>query len=210
VGHWRADANAGIETLEECIFELLLSGQTDSPVFRFGQSRNLERIEGPLRSSASCLFFRRQIRKEDHADCSMHPLITARHHEMWTNFEERHAEIGPREQLEIHSSGLYPGIRVARLMSTRKARRSPGERSSESMRCFDLDGVRFRLIGAAPRQRAASSNAVTSATSRRSSEVSRKWPKQPSPISDLGLAVQERIQCRRQGMGCEGTHIGHE
>src|SRR5882757_9997950 len=101
------------------------------------------------------------------------------------------------EQLEnTLLQGLYPGIRVARLNVP--PGRLEDHRENEvqkSMRCFDLDGVRFRLIGASASAKSGKFYAVDERYEPAIAERFRKWPE--AAITYFGILVspcKQRIQ----------------
>jgi len=84
-------------------------------------------------------------------------------------------------------------------MSRREARRSPRERSSEIDESFDLDGVRFRLVGASASAKSGKFYAVDERYEPAIAERFRKWPE--AAITYFGILVspcKQRISCPTQ------------
>ena len=92
--------------------------------------------------------------------------------------------------------GLYPGIRVARLnVPPGRLEDHQENEVQRSMRSFDLDGVRFRLIGASASAKSGKFYAVDERYEPAIAERFRKWPE--AAITYFGILVspcKQRIQ----------------
>jgi hypothetical protein len=124
------------------------------------------------------------------------PVITLDINEMG-QMKRRLPRLTREEQLEnTLLEGLYPGIRVARLnVPPGKLEDHQENEVQKSMRCFDLDGVRFRLIGASASAKSGKSYAVDERYEPAIAERFRKWPE--AAITYFGILVspcKQRIQ----------------
>src|SRR5467141_2305625 len=92
--------------------------------------------------------------------------------------------------------GLYPGIRVARLnVPPGRLEDHQENEVQKSMRSFDLDGMRFRLIGASASAKSGKFYAVDERYEPAIAERFRKWPE--AAITYFGILVspcKQRIQ----------------
>src|SRR5467141_475279 len=124
------------------------------------------------------------------------PVITLDINEMG-QMKKRLPRLAREEQLEnTLLQGLYPGIRVARLnVPPGKLEDHQENEVQKSMRCFDLDGVRFRLIGASASAKSGKFYAVDERYEPAIAERFRKWPE--AAITYFGILVspcKQRIQ----------------
>jgi len=112
------------------------------------------------------------------------PVITLDINEMGQT-KRRLPRLTREEQLEnTLLQGLYPGIRVARLnVPPGKLEDHQENEVQKSMRCFDLDSVRFRLIGASASAKSGKFYAVDERYEAAIAERFRNGRKLPSPIS---------------------------
>ena len=92
--------------------------------------------------------------------------------------------------------GLYPGIRVARLnVPPGKLEDHQENEVQKSMRCFDFEGARYRLIGASASAKSGKFYAVDERYEPMIAERFRKWPE--AAITYFGILVspcKQRIQ----------------
>jgi len=124
------------------------------------------------------------------------PVITLDINEMGQT-KRRLPRLTQEEQLEnTLLQGLYPGIRVARLnVPPGRLEDHQENEVQKSMRCFDLDGVRFRLIGASASAKSGKFYAVDERYEPVIAERFRKWPE--AAITYFGILVspcKQRIQ----------------
>ena len=111
--------------------------------------------------------------------------------------KKRLPRLTQEEQLEnTLLQGLYPGIRVARLnVPLGKLEDHQENEVQKSMRCFELDGVRFRLVGASASAKSGKFYAVDERYEPAIAERFRKWPE--AAITYFGILVspcKQRIQ----------------
>ena len=124
------------------------------------------------------------------------PVITLDINEMG-QMKKRLPRLAKEEQLEnTLLQGLYPGIRVARLnVPPGRLEDHQENKVQKCMRCFDLDGVRFRLIGASASAKSGKFYAVDERYEPAIAERFRKWPE--AAITYFGIPVspcKQRIQ----------------
>src|SRR6267142_427496 len=124
------------------------------------------------------------------------PVITIHINEMG-QVKRMLPRLTQEEQLEnTLLQGLYPGIRVARLNVPPGRLEDHQENAvQKSMRSFDLDGVRFRLIGASASAKSGKFYAVDERYEPAIAERFRKWPE--AAITYFGILVspcKQRIQ----------------
>src|SRR6266850_519239 len=124
------------------------------------------------------------------------PVITIHINEMG-QMKRMLPRLTQEEQLEnTLLQGLYPGIRVARLnVPPGRLEDHQENEVQKSMRCFDLDGVRFRLIGASASAKSGKFYAVDERYEPAIAERFRKWPE--AAITYFGILVspcKQRIQ----------------
>ncbi|MGB2888108.1 MAG: hypothetical protein WBC04_10450 [Candidatus Acidiferrales bacterium] len=124
------------------------------------------------------------------------PVITLDINEMG-QMKRRLPRLTQEEQLEnTLLQGLYPGIRVARLnVPPGKLEDHQENEVQKSMRSFDLDDIRFRLIGASASAKSGKFYAVDERYEPALAERFRKWPE--AAITYFGILVspcKQRIQ----------------
>ena len=124
------------------------------------------------------------------------PVVTLDINEMGQT-KRRLPRLAREEQLEnTLLQGLYPGIRVARLnVPPGKLEDHQENEVQRSMRSFDLDGVRFRLIGASASAKSGKFYAVDERYEPAIAERFRKWPE--AAITYFGILVspcKQRVQ----------------
>ena len=124
------------------------------------------------------------------------PVITININEMG-QMKRMLPRLTQEEQLEnTLLQGLYPGIRVARLnVPPGRLEDHQENEVQRSMRSFDLDGVRFRLIGASASAKSGKFYAVDEHYEPAIAERFRKWPE--AAITYFGILVspcKQRIQ----------------
>ena len=124
------------------------------------------------------------------------PVITLDINEMGQT-KQRLPRLACEEQLEnTLLDGLYPGIRVARLnVPPGKLEDHQENEVQKSMRSFEIDGVRFRLIGASASAKSGKFYAVDERYEPALAERFRKWPE--AAITYFGILVspcKQRIQ----------------
>ena len=124
------------------------------------------------------------------------PVITLDINEMGQT-KRRLPRLTSEEQLEnTLLEGLYPGIRVARLnVPPGKLEDHQENEVQKSMRSFEIDGVRFRLIGASASAKSGKFYAVDERYEPAIAERFRKWPE--AAITYFGILVspcKQRIQ----------------
>src|SRR6266404_1955903 len=124
------------------------------------------------------------------------PVITIHINEMG-QMKRMLPRLTQEEQLEnTLLQGLYPGIRVARLnVPPGRLEDHQENEVQRSMRSFDLDGVRFRLIGASASAKSGKFYAVDERYEPAIAERFRKWPE--AAITYFGILVspcKQRIQ----------------
>ena len=124
------------------------------------------------------------------------PVITININEMG-QMKRMLPRLTQEEQLEnTLLQGLYPDIRVARLnVPPGRLEDHQENEVQRSMRSFDLDGVRFRLIGASASAKSGKFYAVDERYEPAIAERFRKWPE--AAITYFGILVspcKQRIQ----------------
>jgi hypothetical protein len=124
------------------------------------------------------------------------PVITVDINEMG-QMKRRLPRLAREEQLEnTLLQGVYPGIRVARLnVPPGRLEDHQENEVQKSMRSFDLDGVRFRLVGASASAKSGKFYAVDERYEPAIAERFRKWPE--AAITYFGILVspcKQRIQ----------------
>jgi len=124
------------------------------------------------------------------------PVITLDINEMGQT-KRRLPRLTREEQLEnTLLEGLYPGIRVARLnIPPGKLEDHQENEVQKSMRSFEIEGVRFRLIGASASAKSGKFYAVDERYEPAIAERFRKWPE--AAITYFGILVspcKQRIQ----------------
>ena len=124
------------------------------------------------------------------------PVITLDINEMG-QMKRRLPRLTHEEQLEnTLLQGLYPGIRVVRLnVPPGKLEDYQENEVQKSMRSFELDGVRFRLVGASASAKSGKFYAVDERYEPAIAERFRKWPE--AAITYFGILVspcKQRIQ----------------
>ena len=111
--------------------------------------------------------------------------------------KQRLPRLAKREQLDnTLLQGLYGGIRVARLnVPPGKLEDHQENEVQKSMRCFEFEGVRYRLIGASASAKSGKFYAVDERFEPMIAERFRKWPE--AAITYFGILVspcKQRIQ----------------
>jgi len=124
------------------------------------------------------------------------PVITLDINEMG-QMKRRLPRLTHEEQLEntLLQGSLSRHSRRTAQCPARKARRLPGERSPEIDEVFELDGVRFRLVGASASAKSGKFYAVDERYEPAIAERFRKWPE--AAITYFGILVspcKQRIQ----------------
>jgi hypothetical protein len=124
------------------------------------------------------------------------PVVTLDINEMG-QMKKRLPRLAKEEQLEnTLLQGLYPGIRVVRLnVPPGRLEDYQENEVQKSMRSFDLDGVRYRLIGASASAKSGKFYAVDERYEAAIAERFRKWPE--AAITYFGILVspcKQRIQ----------------
>ncbi len=124
------------------------------------------------------------------------PVITLDINEMG-QMKKRLPRLTQEEQLEnTLLQGLYPGIRVARLnVPPGRLEDYQENEVQKSMRSFELDGMRFRLVGASASAKSGKFYAVDERYEPAIAERFRKWPE--AAITYFGILVspcKQRIQ----------------
>ena len=124
------------------------------------------------------------------------PVVTLDINEMG-QMKKRLPRLTQEEQLRnTLLEGLYPGIRVARLnVPPGKLEDHQENEVQKSMRSFELDGMRYRLIGASASAKSGKFYAVDERYEPAIAERFRKWPE--AAITYFGILVspcKQRIQ----------------
>ena len=124
------------------------------------------------------------------------PVVTLDINEMG-QMKKRLPRLAREEQLEnTLLQGLYPGIRVVRLnVPPGRLEDYQENEVQKSMRSFDLDGVRYRLIGASASAKSGKFYAVDERYEPVIAERFRKWPE--AAITYFGILVspcKQRVQ----------------
>ncbi len=124
------------------------------------------------------------------------PVVTLDINEMG-QMKKRLPRLNQEEQLaNTLLQGLYPGIRVARLnVPPGRLEDHQENEVQRSMRSFEFDGVRFRLIGASASAKSGKFYAVDERHEPAIAERFRKWPE--AAITYFGILVspcKQRIQ----------------
>jgi hypothetical protein len=124
------------------------------------------------------------------------PVVTLDINEMG-QMKKRLPRLTQEEQLRnTLLEGLYPGIRVARLnVPPGKLEDYQENEVQKSMRCFEFDGTRYRLIGASASAKSGKFYAVDERYEPAIAERFRKWPE--AAITYFGILVspcKQRIQ----------------
>jgi len=124
------------------------------------------------------------------------PVITIDINEMG-QMKQRLPRLTQQEQLEnTLLQGLYPGIRVARLnVPPGKLEDHQENEVQRSMRAFDFEGVRYRLVGASASAKSGKFYAVDERYESVIAERFRKWPE--AAITYFGILVspcKQRVQ----------------
>jgi hypothetical protein len=122
------------------------------------------------------------------------PVITLDINEMG-QMKKRMPRLSQREQLgNTLLQGLYPGIRVARLnVPHGKLEDHQENEVQKSMRSFELDGTRYRLIGASASAKSGKFYAVDERYEPEIAERFRKWPE--AAITYFGILISPCKQC---------------
>ena len=124
------------------------------------------------------------------------PVITIDINEMG-QMKQRLPRLTQREQLQnTLLEGLYPGIRVARLnVPPGRLEDHQENEVQKSMRAFDFEGVRFRLVGASASAKSGKFYAVDERYEPAIADRFRKWPE--AAITYFGILVspcKQRVQ----------------